>query len=36
VLHRLRGELRFENIDLLKQAIAADVETARRYFAERT
>jgi riboflavin kinase/FMN adenylyltransferase len=35
VLHRLRGELRFENIDLLKQAIAADVETARRYFAER-
>ncbi len=35
VLHRLRGELRFENIDLLKDAIAADVETARRYFAER-
>lgn len=35
VLHRLRGELRFENIDLLKEAIAADVETARRYFAER-
>ena len=35
VLRRLRGELRFENIDLLKEAIAADVETARRYFAER-
>ena len=35
VLHRLRGELRFENIDLLKAAIAADVETARRYFVER-
>ena len=35
VLQRLRGELRFENIDLLKAAIAADVETARRYFAER-
>ena len=36
VLHRLRGELRFENIELLKEAIAADVETARRYFAERS
>ncbi|TAK56612.1 MAG: riboflavin biosynthesis protein RibF [Dehalococcoidia bacterium] len=36
VLHRLRGELRFENIDLLKDAIGADVETARRYFAERS
>ena len=35
VLQRLRGELRFENIDLLKAAIAADVETARRYFAQR-
>ena len=35
VLHRLRGELRFENIDLLQEAIAGDVEKARRYFAER-
>jgi len=36
VLHRLRGELRFGDIELLKQAIAADVEEARRYFAERS
>jgi riboflavin kinase/FMN adenylyltransferase len=36
VLHRLRGELRFDNIDLLKVAIASDVETARAYFAARS
>ncbi|MDE3096917.1 MAG: riboflavin biosynthesis protein RibF [Chloroflexota bacterium] len=33
VLHRLRGELRFDGIDALKAAIAADVRSVRDYFA---
>ena len=32
VLRRLRGEMKFESIDELKAAIAADVEAAREYF----
>ena len=34
VLHRLRGEIRFDGIDALKAAIAADVEATRAYFAQ--
>jgi len=34
VLHRLRGEVKFESIDELKAAIAADVVAAREYFRE--
>ncbi|HEY8172300.1 MAG TPA: riboflavin biosynthesis protein RibF [Dehalococcoidia bacterium] len=33
VLHRLRGEVRFENVDALVAAIAADVEATRDFFA---
>ncbi len=33
VLHRLRGERRFDGIDALKAAIAADVRAVRDYFA---
>ncbi len=33
VLHRLRGELRFDGVDALKAAIAADVQAVREYFA---
>jgi riboflavin kinase / FMN adenylyltransferase len=33
VLHRLRGEVKFNSIDALKAAIGADVEAARSYFA---
>lgn len=33
VLHRLRGETKFESIDALAAAIAADVQAARDYFA---
>lgn len=32
---RLRDELRFDSVDALKAQIAADAETARRYFLER-
>jgi len=32
VLHRLRGEQKFERIDALTAAIAADVEATRRWF----
>ena len=32
VLHRLRGEIRFESIDALKSAIAADVLAVREWF----
>ncbi|HEX5480059.1 MAG TPA: bifunctional riboflavin kinase/FAD synthetase [Dehalococcoidia bacterium] len=35
VLHRLRGEIRFEGIDALKSAIARDVDATRVYFAGR-
>ncbi len=35
VLHRLRGEMKFEGIDALSRAIDADVQAARDYFAER-
>jgi riboflavin kinase/FMN adenylyltransferase len=35
VLHRLRGEVRFDSVDALKAAIAADVQAARGYFAGR-
>jgi riboflavin kinase/FMN adenylyltransferase len=35
VLHRLRGEIKFDGIDALTAAIAADVEATRAYFAER-
>lgn len=31
-LHKLRDERKFDNLDLLKQQIAADVAAARRYF----
>jgi len=34
VLHRLRGEIKFESLDALTAAIAADVEATRAYFAE--
>lgn len=34
VLHRLRGEQKFDGIESLKAAIAADVEATRAYFAE--
>jgi riboflavin kinase/FMN adenylyltransferase len=32
LLHRLRGEVKFASVDELKSAIAADVETVRRWF----
>jgi riboflavin kinase/FMN adenylyltransferase len=32
VLHRLRGEIRFESVDALKSAIAADVVAVREWF----
>jgi riboflavin kinase/FMN adenylyltransferase len=35
VLHRLRGEIKFDGIDALVAAIGADVQAARDYFAER-
>jgi len=35
LLHRLRGEVKFPSIAALTSAIAADVEAARAYFAER-
>jgi riboflavin kinase/FMN adenylyltransferase len=35
VLHRLRGEMKFEGIEALSAAIAADVQAARDYFAAR-
>jgi riboflavin kinase/FMN adenylyltransferase len=35
VLHRLRGEIRFEGIGELKAAIERDVDATRAYFAER-
>jgi riboflavin kinase/FMN adenylyltransferase len=34
VLHRLRGEIKFESIDQLVDAIRADVESVRAYFAD--
>ncbi|MBF6600731.1 MAG: bifunctional riboflavin kinase/FAD synthetase [Dehalococcoidia bacterium] len=34
VLHRLRGEARFDSVAALTAAIAADVEATRAYFAE--
>ncbi len=34
VLHRLRGEMKFDGLDALKSAIAADVAAARAYFAD--
>ncbi len=33
VLHRLRGEIKFESVDALVAAIAADVQATRAYFA---
>jgi riboflavin kinase/FMN adenylyltransferase len=33
VLHRLRGEVKFDGPDALVAAIAADVESVRAYFA---
>jgi riboflavin kinase/FMN adenylyltransferase len=35
MLHRLRGEIRFDGIDALVAAIGLDVEATRAYFAER-
>lgn len=35
VLHRVRGEMKFEGIEALVAAIAADVEATRGYFASR-
>ncbi len=32
ILHRLRGEAKFDSIEALTAAIAADVESTRRYF----
>jgi riboflavin kinase/FMN adenylyltransferase len=32
ILHRLRGELKFESVDALVAAIAADVDAAREFF----
>ncbi|MEX0751286.1 MAG: riboflavin biosynthesis protein RibF [Dehalococcoidia bacterium] len=32
-LHRLRGEIKFDSIDALTEAIAADVQETREYFA---
>ncbi len=34
VLHRLRGEMKFDGIDALTAAIGADVEATRAYFAQ--
>jgi len=36
LLHRLRPEAKFENLDDLKRQIAADVEAARAYFSGRS
>lgn len=36
VLHRLRGEIKFDSIEALVDAIAADVRETRDYFASRT
>jgi riboflavin kinase/FMN adenylyltransferase len=36
ILHRLRGEQKFDGIDALKAQIAADVEQARAYLATAT
>jgi riboflavin kinase/FMN adenylyltransferase len=33
VLHRLRGEVKFDGLEALVAAIAADVEAVRAYFA---
>jgi riboflavin kinase/FMN adenylyltransferase len=33
MLHRLRGEIRFDGIDALVAAISADVDATRAYFA---
>jgi riboflavin kinase/FMN adenylyltransferase len=33
VLHRLRGEMKFDSVDQLIEAIAADVQATRAYFA---
>lgn len=33
--HYIRGEKKFESLDALKQAIADDAETARRFFADK-
>ena len=33
VLHRLRGELKFESVEALVRATSADVQAVREYFA---
>jgi FAD synthase len=35
VLHRLRGEIKFDGVDALVAAIADDVQKTRDYFAAR-